>query len=61
MTDLRELDRRIEVARLVDRIERDIRAEVELSRRVGIVRSVGLFVVAAIAAGLTAWARRASR
>lgn len=63
-SDLDELDRRIEVARLVDRIERETRAGLtwrSRRRSDGALRTLGLVLVAGVAAALTWAARRSSR
>ena len=61
MPDLSDLDRRLAVARLVDEIERDTRAGVAAERKWELLRTLGLLLVAALAAVLTWAARRASR
>ena len=61
--DLSDLDRRIAVARILDRIERDCRAGLtwRARRRTdGLLHTLALVLVAALAAVLT-WAARRGR
>jgi hypothetical protein len=63
MTDLSDLDRRLALASLLDRIERDTRAGLAWRKRRrsdGVLRTVALLLVAGLAA-VMAWAGRRGR